>query len=413
MVSHELVATCADAVLRASDGLDIPCSLFTCLAACSVIRHLHEGVTLDTTPCGKTVIPVPGVPSATLVRIVDVIHGVTLIRDLCLKDIVPVFDGVAVLGCETLEDALMDRLWHLVSEARSMKLLRAHADRLLRHPDYRMPAVRMALRLAPQWKAFRAAFLDSVEMNVGVALFLGKVLVTFYPPPVVVRAIVDALPPASATQDTVLRLAGLRDAGACYHPAETEDLLDMLANEFRGNRWDPVLRDVFCTLLDAHRVYTVAPVSAATLFGSEIRYDGARCTSVFVRCPPDIRRMRRVAWLTPWLRTEIDHTDGAMSMRIHTWRLHVMPPSTPARGFQLRVFLVADDVVEDVWYVWDRVSFPAGATLDLTNVSRIVGDPQDLCRAIRRAATGEGNVKSLRFDLFYEAYSALDEPTLV
>jgi hypothetical protein len=387
--------------------------MYTCLASCAVIRDLHEAVALDKTPCGKTVIPVPGVPAPTLDRTVAVIHGATLVRDLSLDDLLPVFEGMAVLGCDGLDDALMERLWQLVSETRSLKFLRAHADRLLQHPTYRMPALRMALRLAPRWKTFSSEFLEGVEMSVHVALFLGKVLASFFPPALVIRTIVDALPPGSATQDTVLRLAGLRDAGACYHPAEIEDLLAMLVDEFRGNRWDPVLRDVFASMLEAHRAYTVAPVSASTLFGSSIAYDTACTASVYLRCPRDITRMRATARLTPWLKTDINYGTGALQLCIHTWRLNVLPPRSPPRGFQLRVFLDAQDCEEDVWYVWNGVAHPSAATLSLANVSRIIGDPQDLHRAIRRAVQGRAVVKSLRFDLFYEPYSALDEPTLV
>ena len=408
----ELLGTCSDAILRASsDGTDIPCSLYTCLAACTVIRQLHDEVALDKTPCGKTIIPVPGVPAATLTRTVAVIHGVTLVRDLDLRDLEAVFEGMAVLGCEGLDDALVDRLWHLVSTSRSLKVLRAHADRLLQHTSYRMPVVRMALRLAPRWKPFCEGFLDGLDMPINVALFLGNVLATFFPPALVMRTIVDALPSPSATQDTVLRLAGLRDAGACYHPGEMEDLLGVLVDEFRGNGWDPVLRDVFATMLEAHRAYTVAPVSASTLCGSAIAYDTACTASVFLKCPRDIARMRSTARITPWLKTHIDYGTGAMSMWIDTWRLNVLPPRSPPRGFQLRVFAVAEDGVEDVWFVWDAVAFPT--TLSLTNVSRVVGDPQDLHRTIRRAVEGQADVKSLRYDLFYEPYSALDEPTLV
>lgn len=414
---HELLDACADAVLRPSEGPDIPCSLFTCLAACSVIRDLHDGVALDKTPCGKTVIPVPGVPSDTLVRTTAVIHGVALVRDLTLADLLAVFEGMAILGCDGLDDALMDRLWDLVSETRSLKVLRAHADRLLQHPTYRMPAVRMALRLAPQWKKFSSAFLAAIDMNVNVALYLGKVLTSFFPPALVVRTIVDALPTASATQDTVLRLAGLRDAGACYHPVEVEALLALLVAEFKANQWDPVLRDVFASMLEAHRAYTVVPVSSSTLFGSAISYDKACSASVIVRCPRDLLRMRSTARLTPWLKTEMQYGTGAIHFTIHTWRLDVLPPRSPPRGFQLRVFVEAGDsdrvYEEDVWYVWDQVAFPSAATLTLANATKIVGDPGDVRDVIRRGVEGEVTVKSIRFDLFYEPYSALDEPTLV
>lgn len=419
MVSlNELLGSCADAVLRASDGVDIPCSLYTCLASCAVIRDLHDGVPLDKTADGKTVIPVPGVPSATLQTTAAAIHGVTLVRDLSLADLAPVFEGMAVLGCDGLDDALIDRLWQLVSGMRSLKTLREHADRLLQNPTYRMPALRMALRLAPQWKPF-SAFMGTIDMNVNVALFLGKVLTSFFPPALVVRAIVDALPKASATQDTVLRLAGLRDAGACYHPAEIEDLLALVVEEFRYNRWDPVLLDVFSSLLEAHRSYIVAPLSASTMFGSSIVYDTACSASVFIRCPRDITRMRRTARLTPWLKTSLDYSTGGIQLSIQTWRLTVVPPRSPPRGFQLRIFLDGEATTgqtvyeDDVWYAWDQVSYPSFATLTLATASRIVGDPAVLHQTIRRAAEGNAVVKSLRFDLFYEPYSALDEPTLV
>ncbi len=409
---QELLGVCADAVLRPSDGADIPCSLFTCLASCSVIRELHDGVALDTTPCGKTVIPVPGVPADTLARTAAVIHGLTLVRDLSLADLEVVFAGMAVLGCDGLDDALLDRLWTLVHDSKSLKTLKAHADRLFQSRAYRMDAARMALRLAPRWTPF-LEFLKGIQMDVHVALFVGKVAATFFPPAIVVRAIVDALPAASATQDTVLRLAGLRDAGSCYHPAEMEDLLAILVDIFSTKRWDPVLREVFAAMLEAHRSYVVAPVSAASLWGSAIIYESACTASVFLKCPHPITRMRSSARVTPWLKTQVHFGSGRLSLWIETWRLPVRPPRDSPRGFQLRVFVASSDSVEDVWYVWDAVATPAAAALSLANVSRIVGDPQDLHRVIRRAVEGQAMVKSLRFDLFYEPYSALDEPTLV
>jgi hypothetical protein len=403
----DLLATCADAVMRTSEGRDILCTRYTCMASCAVLRDLMDGVTLDKTPDGKTIIPVPAVAYTTLELAVHLIHGVRLVSSLTIGEVARACEGMDVLGCTALEESLMDRLWDLVGNQASLKLLREHADRLLRSTPHRRAVVRHALRMAPLWRDFRTGFLDGLAMGGPLAIFLADALTSFFPPPVVIRTLVKALPPESRTQDTILKLAGLQHAGACYHPAETETLLEVLTTAFTEGGWDPTLRAVFENLLEAHRAYVVAPACTSVLSGSAIHYEKACTASVYLR--PMHMTASRCRRITPWLRVLLNPETGAIQMWVTPGHLRGMPTGR-TRNFQLRVTAstAKNERDVDVWYVWDEVVYPHSATLSLHNVTRCLGVVADLYGVVRGS-----HLRGLRFDLFYETFSALEEPTLV
>lgn len=403
----DLLASCADAVVRTSGGRDILCTRYTCMATCSVLRDLMDGVTLEQTPDGKTIIPVPAVEYETLELAIHLIHGVRLAALLSAAEVHRACKGMDVLGCTALEEVLMDRLWDLIGSHASLPLLREHADRLLQSQPHRRLVVRHALRMAPLWRDFRTRFLDGLEMGAPLALFLADTLTSFFPPPVVIRTLVQALPPASRTQDTLLKLAGLQHAGGCYHPAETESLLEVLTAAYAEGGWDPLVRAVFENLLEAQRAYVVAPASTAVLSGSAIHYDKVCTASVYLR--PVNMSSSRCRRITAWLRVLLNPTSGAIQLWVTPGHLRGLP-ACHTRDFQLRITASTSrnerDV--DVWYTWERVMLPHTATLSLLNMTHCMGTVADLYAVVRSQ-----HVRGLRFDLFYESFSALEEPTLV
>lgn len=404
MASRELLAQCADAVVCTSNGTHIPVSKYTCMASCPLLRELMDATTLEKTADGKVIIPIPGTDSSCLQLTLEIIHGVRLVPSLSLAEVLSVLSGTSFLGCIAMEDALMDRLWSLMSCA-SITLVREHAGTLLRSPNHGVKMLSLLIRLMPLWKDFRT-FLeaDYVAMDAELAVFMGSQLVKFFPPATVLCALVDLLPRASLTQSTLLKLVGLPGSGVYFHPRETTAMISMMLNYFGAKRWDPSVEACFRTLMDASRRYEAVPHAASVINGSVFMYDGAPTSSAYLAIDRRLTTTKTVR-VCPWLRVVINPGTGHIQLWLRPYKMDEM--SRVARNIQLR--LTAGHSAEmdnvDVWYEWHNVSVTPSTVLTVASVNRSTGSHSAFHEAVRSSS-----LKSLRLDVFYGALSALDNP---
>ena len=404
MASSELLCACADAVVCTSDGSQIPCSKYTCMASCALLRELMDATTLDKTLDGKLIIPMPGMDSACLRLTLEVLHGVRRVTSLSLPEVTLVLRGVGYLGCTAMDEPLMDRVWSLVSYT-SLSTVQQHAGKLLRYPKHAIKTLNLLIRMMPLWIDFKT-FLedDRLEMDAELAVFLATHMVKFFPPATTVCTLVDLLPRASLTQTTLLRLAGVPGGGVYFHPRETVGLITMLHTYYKSKQWDPVMEACLQTLVDAYRRYEVVPQSASTMNGSVFMYDASPTSSAYLTIDRRVRKPRTVR-VCPWLRVVIDPGTGHIQLWLRPYKMDEM--ARVARNVQLRLTaghsLAFEDA--DVWYEWHNLSITSNTMLTVGSVNRSTGSHSAFHEAVRSSS-----LKSLRFDVFYGPVSILENP---
>ena len=161
-----VMKTCADAVLRLLDGTDIPCSKFTMMAACSVLRVMTELETFRDEPgpgsssgpgassgpgpsSGPYVIPVGDVGTRKYEVFCDAVHGVKDIRTLTFDEAMHVRECSRRLGAPDVERSSLVRAWELTTDLRDVPDL---IQDFFRYPEISSKMIVESFRQFPLWR---------------------------------------------------------------------------------------------------------------------------------------------------------------------------------------------------------------------------------------------------------------------
>lgn len=397
----------ADALVTTDDGCEIPCSTFTAAASCTVLRDLMDSTALEKRGT-KLVFPVPGVPSIVVRTALNIVHGIQVPHQLEIDEVDHALAGLELLGCSpALEDRVLERVWELVKAPETpVKQHARYARRLLQSFTHRLPYLNCLVRCMPLWREFRV-FVETWPdvLDADLAKFLVSYLVRFYPPAEVVSALLDKFletaPNPQAYQ--VMRFLSGAGHGVYYHPAESIRALTKITETLAARRWETELVTMVRTVLEAHRRYDVAPVTASKVYGTHFMYEGSPICSALLMFDPPQRRTRSVN-ISPWLRVQVQ-ASGPVFAWLQPWRMDEV--SRRARAFQFRVTAVSKvGNVEDVWWVWDSVlHITYGTVLSTFSTRPRHGDLEAMYDLVR-----SGELASLRFDVFYGTASVLEVP---
>ena len=404
-----LLLECSDLVVRADEDGDIPCCKYTCLAACSVIREVAQATALETTPDGKAVVPFPGVPARPLRVALDVLHEVRAVGSLSLEEVDDAMRGMDVMGCASHADRLLARAWLLASRG-ALACVTDRAPIFLRSDAYRFLCVSHLVSSMPLWPDF-AAWLDSeaVDLDPGLAKFMCAQLIKFFPPGILVMALLDALPSRCLTASLVLEMVGTAYTGVYYHPWDIRVVVHAVILLFAAKGWEPALCGMLRTMEDGLKNYEVAPTAASVIHGSVVTFDASPMASVVLVVEERLRRPRAIR-VAPWVRAEVDPLTGQVGVWVVMNRLDRM--ARTARGMQLRVTAVAgpaNSQVADVWYLWEYGTLHNPADeVSLSTADTVIGSHVALAGVVRSPS-----LSIVRVDLFYAPTSIMASPLTV
>lgn len=408
MNTKTLLASCADAVVRTSDGKEFPASKFTCVSSCSVLRDLVECTKLKTTEDGRTIFPVPHSSSSTVALVIDLLHNVRRPEDLQLKEMNEAFAGLDLFGCDHLHGRLLDQLWRLVE--RTDEAIDDYALRLLQSPCHKMKCLSLLVKRMPLWSDFMQFLEDVVPLDAEMAVFLGSHLIKFFPPDQVIYTLLDLFPFKQLSPSLVYGLVGTLGSGVYYHPSEATRVLITVKAVLESRGWDAQVTEMLKTIVDGHRRYEVAPSIASKIHGTVFMYDGSPVASALLIFDSgeggwQSRATMRSITVTPWLRVHL-RPSGVLYAWLQPWKMD--QASRMASAVQLRVTAAPTgkkkDEVKDVWWTWDNLQPSRTMVLSTFTTQPQLGDLAAVQAIVR------SGVRSIRFDVHYGAKSILERP---
>lgn len=304
----DLLAFSADAIVRCSDGVDIPISLFCALSSCSVLKDLAEGEMEMETEKGKRVLPL-FMESPPILALMRVVHGgAGTLGALTAGRCGAVLEGARALGAALVERAVVDRMLYLAQRAApDPEALELNMHHLLEDAATRLQAVELLPQAFPTFEAMRQALSRVAERAHGfthcmVRDMLPALCKRFVPHCIFVELLrlvpastLDAmkvcprggggrssapalsyLPDAARTLLPLLQvmetLAGSRQVslGAFFHPSEMALLLKSISALFAANGWDERLTRALMTVASSMLCYDAVPLSVMYTHGTVI-----------------------------------------------------------------------------------------------------------------------------------------------
>lgn len=405
-----LLESCADMVLRCSDGTRIPCVRFHCLTTCNVIRNLVEDVTLQKDERGRAVVPFPNVDSADLAAAIDVIHGVRPAEQLGADDVARALRGVRALGHDALTPRLLVHYWEALQAAGTcgLEALHPYASDLVRAHGIRLDVLRRLVVLCPAWPDFSARVLPELDVTPDLARWLLLHLTKFFPAgPLFTRVLELLTPLPSLTLADALSLFSEAANAPAYHPAEAMDAAGALAGLVAARRWDATTAAFLEGLRIATQVYDVAPHLASTLHGSLVLLERTPVASLLLEVMPEARRRPRVTRkMAPWLWLWADWGTGEVDARVTLSKLDDAGRRASACQVRLTAYARGGDSAE-VWYAAPIMPMAhALAEFVVRQHGRLALGCEESFRGLVRG----GALTRLRVDLFYGPRSVLDRP---
>lgn len=405
MVSREDIDSDSTAVLAFDDGQRVPCDRFIMRSLCGVLARLLEDAQPASDVRGRTLIPVPGRPSAPFWVAVDVLHGGRLAWKLGLDEVLRVTECMAYLECNVHDNALDSRLWQLVRQSELAHLL-PHVPRLLRSLVTAGVAARRLIQLRPLWADFRRDVLDALAPGELDGVLIDSLVAyapNYFPPHLVLEWALGAC--LHMGEARAQRLASQHSV--MCHPCEVPLVLRTLVDlyETRGD-WCRSAGGLLRSVLTSIDKYDIAPLAAARAHGSVIKFHDVPMASVCLLMDagrPPARGVRVTRWLTVTLRPH------GLEARFRPRKIDDL--SVNCSALQLRVMCAAcgessSTEPTEAWYLFDDIGGPDDDDqYTLSHASRVLGDAAGVCEALQ----GRGP-RRLRLDFFFGRVSVLDNP---
>ena len=389
------IDTDSTAVLAFDDGVRVPCDRFLVRSLCSVVRRLLEDAICDLDPRGRSVIPVPLLPSAPFWHAMDVLHGCVKIDTLDLPSLLGVAASFEFLGASAF-DAIVDaQLWVALRPA-GFEVLLAHVPRLLRNPTLAPAVVQHLIVTHPMWADFRERVLGALKDHADPAVLTAIMhyAPNYFPPALVANWVLDAWQGADAE---LVKLVSHH--GVMYHPCETPEVLRRVANAMG----DASLRALLKMACTSAQTFEGVPWTSGGARGSLLSYTDTSMVSVSVQLEPG--RLPSRVRAARWLRLHLCQ-DGRLDVCFEPRRIEGQTSSC----MQLRVMaldapgLPVKECVE-AWWMFDIQDDDGDEAYTLAHAVSTMGNVAGLTAMLRQQS-----VRQLRLDFFYGSVSVLDKP---
>ena len=394
MDTRRLLNECADIFIVCDDGVRIPCSRFHVSTRCAILHWVTEDTTV-----GRE-IPFPSIPSKTLQRALDIVHDIVSLDECTLEDINEASVGFDVLGC-TIEMA--PRIWDLVGPGSNAKIetLRPYLSNLVRSVKVgREGVVRHAITIAPLFDDVMLT-IEAACPDLELGIYFARSLARMYPVSPLVKHIVKLIP--TATLDEAMSVCSCCDSAGTYiHPHETETIMACLSDRYHETN-TPVWA-FLKAMSGAMQCYDVAPLSCSTLHGSILSYHDSRITSTMLYLdglPP-----RRRIVISKFLKFSMENKAVAV-----VWAHGIDRASKLARHLDVRMFAQTATRHAEIWYSWRAPTW--NPTMDVStdeSCPKITGDRRAFDEVVDAGKFARR--MTIRIDLFYGSFSALEKPPI-
>lgn len=394
MDTRRLLNECADIFIVCDDGVRIPCSRFHVSTRCAILHWVTEDTTV-----GRE-IPFPSIPSKTLQCALDIVHDIVSLDECTLEDIDEASVGFDVLGC-TIEMA--PRIWDLVGPGSNAKIetLRPYLSNLVRSVKVgREGVVRHAITIAPLFDDVMLT-IEAACPDLELGIYFARSLARMYPVSPLVKHILKLIP--TATLEEAMSVCSCCDSAGTYiHPHETETIMASLADRYHEEN-TPVWA-FLKAMSGAMQCYDVAPLSCSTLHGSILSYHDSRITSTMLYLdglPP-----RRRIVISKFLKFSMENKAVAV-----VWAHGIDRASKLARHLDVRMFAQTATRHAEIWYSWRAPAW--NPTMDVStdeSCPKITGDRRAFDEVVDAGKFARR--MTIRIDLFYGSFSALEKPPI-
>lgn len=409
MATRDMLAECADMVLRVADSQEIPCVRFNMMAACDIVRFLIEDLGWDALPGdarGRKIVPIDAAiePSCAILA-VEVIHGIRAVSSLDKDETLMAIRGMDLLGCRACTPLLRARLWHWLRRAPLEELV-PHIPALTVDEGVQTQLIRRLVVLKPFWHDFKIDVLQNVELDFDTAKVFLAHLVRFFPAAVVLDHVLHRL-----RQPTIANLLALCGEHGCYyHPGEVRDIMTSLQKTLSKTGGEEARGPLGLvkTVLGALGTYKTLPLSLCRAHGSVLLFDTT--TSVLVKFDPDHTRPVYIR-ASNWLRLAVDKEAGTIDCSFVLGR---MDDEGYATSVQVRLMCWTESAKQDgdgeesrgqecseAWYTFRGVD--RGAWTALSQHSAHTARGLDLPAALT-------DPRRMRLDFFFDVVNILDHP---
>lgn len=305
--------TCADAVLRLLDGTDIPCSKFTMMATCSVLRvmtelelsqkELSQNEPSSSGP-GPYVIPVGDIGTRKYEVFRDAVHGVKDVRTLTFDEAMHVRECSRRLGAPEFERSSLARAWELTTDLRDVPDL---IQDFLRYPEIASKMIIESIRQFPLWTHLVRHVLAHVIPDDSTI----PALLTYqndYPPAAVAKWMLTA---DENVMTSHAALAIVTSNAHLYGPDETRPVYKAFVKLCTPRGWNATaVRMAIATLESTACVLTVP---RTTVHGTFVEYEDVPRTIVTVTFSGTTKK-RAIDART--VRVDVPRDDEPISFRI-------------------------------------------------------------------------------------------------
>jgi hypothetical protein len=381
-MARELLEKLADLVLVCRGGEEVRACTFTMLSTCPVLLPCSHSRSIDITAMRADVVRVA----------VDVIHGITRVRDLSLDDLDKCAQAFDFFGCTILRDSLTRAMWKAL-QTRDLDVWRDHAQRFMDSPGFRQQFVHTyGLRTRKfgdvhDLLAVLDVSHDSARTLITVLSDSFQVLRLFF-------GILEAFPSDHLTETIALDLLSIENLHARFHPEEFAIALKRITRIFPDG--SPSLK----SYVGANQMYNAAPVPNS-LTATVLTYPSPR-TSVLVKVYNPFRGTKTLN-INNWCRLALDASAGTLAGRFSLTRLHRDNPVQIGDTCNVRMTsmsicsehgkdLIDDDLdIEETWAVFGGLS----------DVYWIDFSPQ-FSEEFRATLCSPG-IRYVRLDFFYAA----------
>lgn len=222
-----MLAVLSDCVLRCNDG-DVRANTYALVQSCDVISNMFEDMGETDAPGDDRVFVIDRFSSRTMKFVVDLIQKSIEPSDVkSIEDARDILVAMDFLCCTTRWKRMVDRLWTLIRASPACdtkRLLLENAGFIV--PEHPAAFFTKYRRMCPGWQEYKALF-EAVPMTPETAILFVTQLMTYFPMPMIVHAIVSNTPKRQISNVTT-GIFHIQRIGRYFHPDELLVAMDTI-----------------------------------------------------------------------------------------------------------------------------------------------------------------------------------------
>ena len=227
MHNSSMLAVLSDCVIRCNDG-DVRANTYALVQSCDVISNMFEDMGETDAPDDDRVFVIDRFSSRTMKFVVDLIQKSIQPSDVkSIEDARDVLVAMDFLCCTTRWKRMVDRLWTLVRASPACdtkRLLLDNAGFIV--PEHPAAFFTKYRRMCPGWHEYKALF-EAVPMTPETAILFVTQLMTYFPMPMIIHAIVSNTPKRQIS-NVVTGIFHIQRIGRYFHPEELLVAMDTI-----------------------------------------------------------------------------------------------------------------------------------------------------------------------------------------